>query len=64
LIISGIALLTEQAWAVYLFLTAMGMLFYTAVVSPGYFAQKGQWGWLGIFGLLIVLGLISIFFVV
>lgn len=64
LIVSGIAMLTKQAWALYLFLIAMGMLFYTAVVSPGYFAQKGQWGWLGVFCLLIILGLISIVFVI
>jgi hypothetical protein len=42
------------------FLVAMGMLFYTSIVSPGYFAQKGQWVWLGVFSSLILLGVISI----
>ncbi len=46
LIISGIGLLTAQAWSIPLYLVASGMLFYTAIVSPGYFAQKGKWGWL------------------
>jgi hypothetical protein len=39
------------------------MLFYTAIVSPGYFAQKGQWAWLGMFTAIIVLGVISILMV-
>ncbi|MEA3441219.1 MAG: hypothetical protein U9R58_13155, partial [Chloroflexota bacterium] len=41
LILSGIGLITTQPWAPALFLVAIGMLFYTAIVSPGYFAQKG-----------------------
>jgi len=39
------------------------MLFYTSIVSPGYFAQRGQWGWLGMFAGIIILGLVSITFV-
>ena len=39
------------------------MLFYTAIVSPGYFVQKGQWGWLVMFGVVIVLGMFSLFLV-
>ena len=39
------------------------MLFYTSIVSPGYFAQRGQWGWLGMFPGIIILGLVSIAFV-
>ena len=42
LIIAGIALLLEASWAVPLYLVAIGMLFYTTNVSPGYFAQKEQ----------------------
>jgi hypothetical protein len=64
LIISGVGLLLEQFWANSLYLIAAGMLLYTAVVSPGYFAQKGQWTWLIIFAMLILLGLISISFVI
>jgi len=60
LIISGIALLIGLPWGITLYLIASGMLFYTAIVSPGYFAQKGQWGWLGMFSALIILGLVGI----
>lgn len=64
LIGGGAALLTRQAWGKDLFLIAMGMLFYTTIVSPGYFAQKGQWIWPVIFGVLILLGLVSVFLIV
>ena len=60
LIIGGVSLLTEQTWSVPLYLVASGMLFYTAIVSPGYFAQKGQWGWLVMFGSIIILNIVSL----
>jgi hypothetical protein len=63
LIIAGAGLLLKQPWAILLYLTAVGMLFYTAIVSPGYFAQKGQWNWLIIFAVIIILGLVSISFI-
>jgi len=43
LIVSGIALLKGKPWAAGVYLVAAGMLLYTVVVSPGYFAQQGQW---------------------
>ncbi|MCB9423309.1 MAG: hypothetical protein H6667_26175 [Ardenticatenaceae bacterium] len=63
LIISSLGLIFQQTWANSLFLIAAGMLFYTAIVSPGYFAQKGQWIWLVIFAVVIILGLVSVSFV-
>ncbi len=63
LITGGIALWIDMSWGRSLFLIAMGMLFYTAIVSPGYFAQKGDWKWVGIFSSLIALGLVSILLV-
>jgi hypothetical protein len=63
LLVGGIGLLVGAAWAVPAYLVAMGMLLYTAVVSPGYFAQKGQWAWVAIFGVIIVLATASIIMV-
>ena len=63
LIAGGVGLLGGWAWGVPVYLVATGMLLYTAIVSPGYFAQKGQWGWLLMFGVIIVLALLSVFFV-
>ena len=60
LITGGVGLLASLAWARVLFLVAMGMLFYTAIVSPGYFAQKGQWIWVVIFGIIIVLAIVAV----
>ncbi|MGB7876044.1 MAG: hypothetical protein WBL25_16805 [Anaerolineales bacterium] len=63
LLVAGIGLLISMPWATSLFLVAVGMLLYTSVVSPGYFAQQGQWGWLVIFGIIIILGITSILIV-
>ncbi|MFN2113524.1 MAG: hypothetical protein ACK2TT_10430 [Anaerolineales bacterium] len=60
LIVSGTALLLGANWAVSCFLVAAGMLFYTSIVSPGYFAQQGQWGWLAMFSAIIILMIISL----
>jgi len=60
LLISGIGILLAIPWAGNLYLVSMGMLFYTSIVSPGYFAQQGKWGWLGMFGVIILLGIISL----
>jgi len=60
LIGAGVGLFVKASWSIYLYLVASGMLFYTAIVSPGYFAQKGQWGWLVMFGIILVLGVFSI----
>jgi len=63
LILSGVGLLAHTTWAPELFLVSTGMLIYTAIVSPGYFAQKEQWIWVLIFGLIIAISVFSIFLV-
>jgi hypothetical protein len=40
------------------------MLFYTAIVSPGYFAQKGDWAYVVMFGVILVLAIVNLFLVV
>ncbi len=59
LIVSGWAVLRSIAWGHSTLLVAIGMLTYTVVVSPGYFAEQGQWIFLGLFGLLLVLAIAS-----
>jgi hypothetical protein len=63
LIASGLGIIFKQDWGIPLFIVADGMLFYTSIVSPGYFAQKGQWAWLGMFSIIIILGIISLFLI-
>jgi hypothetical protein len=60
----GIALLTGQAWGRWFYLLAAGMLLYTLIVSPGYFAERGQWAFVGMFTVTLVLALVSIALVV
>ncbi len=64
LIAGGVGLLGGWAWGVPVYLVATGMLLYTAIVSPGYFAQKGQWGWLVMFGVILLLALVSLSLVI
>lgn len=60
LIAGGIGLLTHGPWASTLYPIAIGMLFYTTIVSPGYFAQQGKWIWVLIFAVLILLAIVSL----
>ena len=64
LVIAAIALLAGLAWSLPLYLVAIGMLLYTTIVSPGYFAQQGDWKWLGIFAAIIAGALASLILVV
>jgi hypothetical protein len=64
LLVGGVAVLTDQAWSRWFYPLAMGMLLYTVIVSPGYFAEKGQWALVGVFAVVLVLALVSIVLVV
>jgi hypothetical protein len=41
-----------------------GMLIYSVIVSPGYFAQQGQWALVAMFAVLLVLAIVSVAVVV
>ena len=60
LVMGGVAALRGAGWARWFSLVAAGMLAYTVVVSPGYFAQQGQWPLVGMFALLLALDLVNI----
>jgi hypothetical protein len=60
LIISGSGILMKTYWAKTASLLALGMLTYTVIVSPGYFAQQGVWAQVAIFVLLFILTTFSI----
>ena len=64
LLVGGIALLTDQTWARWFYLLAVGMLLYTVIVSPGYFAEKGQWAFVGMFAVVLILALVSLALVI
>ncbi len=55
LIIAGIRLLRQMTGGHRMDLIALGMLTYTIIVSPGYFAQQGTWPLVVMFGVLLIL---------
>ncbi len=60
LIVGGIGLFRNKRWSRPISLFAAGMLAYTVVVSPGYFAQQGQYPLVGMFGILLVLDVVNV----
>jgi hypothetical protein len=60
LIVAGAGLLRRAAWADAAYLACAGMLLYSVIVSPGYFAQRGQWGFVAMFAVLLALALGSL----
>jgi hypothetical protein len=62
LIAGGIGLLRNKTWARPISLFAAGMLAYTVIVSPGYFAQQGQFSLVAMFALLLVSDVANIAF--
>jgi hypothetical protein len=53
LLAAGAGLLMRRRWARTVYLVGLGMLLYTAVGSPGYFAQMGQWPLVGMFAAVL-----------
>ena len=53
LIVSGIAVLKSIAWGRSALLVGLGMVIYSEIASPGYFAQLGQWAFVVMFAVLL-----------
>ncbi len=60
LIVSGAGALRSLRWGRPLLLVALGMLLYTSIVSPGYFAQRGEVEFLAMFGLILAMTVAAI----
>lgn len=54
LLVGGIALLKSKSWARQTLLVGLGMVMYSVIVSPGYFAQLGQWLPVAMFALVLL----------
>ena len=61
LIISGMMLIRKHLLGKHIFLLAVGMVVYAMVNSAGYFAQSGDWIFVMMFGVLLVLAGISVY---
>jgi hypothetical protein len=53
LLLGGIAMLRSIAWSRTVLLLGLGMVIYSEIVSPGYFAQLNQWVFVAMFALLL-----------
>ncbi len=60
LVTSGIGLLLDAQVAPQSYRVAIGMLLYTVIVSPGYFAQLGQWPFIVLFAAIGVAALFAL----
>jgi hypothetical protein len=60
LIAAGIAVVARASWARATWFLAVGMLEYTLIVSPGYFAQHGQPALVAMFGAFLLAGLVLV----
>jgi peptidoglycan/LPS O-acetylase OafA/YrhL len=64
LIFCGFGLMYDHKEAKKLSYVALGMLFYTMIVSPGYFVQQGQWVFVVMFGVLLIFGFVGLWLMV
>ena len=59
LVLSGVLVLRRIQWANLVLLIAFGMLFYTMIVSPGYYIQNEAPAFVVMFALLLAVGLFA-----
>jgi hypothetical protein len=59
LVWGGVSLLRKDTYSHAIYLLFSGMLLYSIIVSPGYFAQLGQWEFVAMFAILCILTIIS-----
>ena len=60
LILGAYGLLRNKRWGYNTYLISMGMLIYTLIVSPGYYAEKGNYLFVGIFIIMAFLAIMLI----
>jgi peptidoglycan/LPS O-acetylase OafA/YrhL len=53
LILGAYGLLRNKRWGYNIYLISMGMLIYTLLVSPGYYAEKGNYLFVGMFAIIL-----------
>ena len=54
LLVAGIGVARHARWAGPLYLVSLGAFAYTGVVSPGYFAQNGEWPFVVMFAAFLL----------
>lgn len=54
LLTGGIATVNTTTWGRQVLLIGLGMVIYSEIASPGYFAQRGQWSLVAMFAVLLL----------
>jgi len=60
LIFGGIATLKSTTWHKSVLLVGLGMVIYSEIISPGYFAQQGNWMMVWMFAVFLIGAAISV----
>lgn len=60
LIVGGLGLILQKTWGFQMYMFSMGMLVYTLIQSPGYYAQKGEYAFVAMFAVCIILAVVII----
>ena len=60
LIFGGFGLILNRKWGFQTYLLSMGMLMYTLIISPGYYIQSGDFIFVAMFSVFIILAIIFI----
>jgi len=60
LLAGGIAALKLKKWSRQVLLVGLGMVIYSEIVSPGYFAEQGQWAPVAMFAVLLFGAVIAV----
>jgi hypothetical protein len=53
LLTGGVTMLRSIPWSRSVLLLGLGMVIYSEIVSPGYFAQRNQWAFVALFAVLL-----------
>jgi hypothetical protein len=59
LVVSGALVLNRVKWGNLTLLVAFGMLFYTMIVSPGYYIRSGEPSFVAMFAVLLAVGIVA-----
>ena len=59
LVVSGVGIWLKKSWSNFLSPLALGLLLYTIIVSPGYYAQLGDLAMVSMFMVLTILTLLA-----
>ena len=60
LVAGGIGLLKRSPHGQTVYYLAIGMLLYSVIVSPGYYAQQGSWGFVAMFGAILAVAVVAV----